>query len=136
MAIVNLKELKAGKEISIPGFFGDGEEINVMLKRPSILSLAAKGIIPNTLMSAAQKVFTEEVDESVDFGQIGEVMQVVAKAALLEPTYDEFTEAGFELTDDQISHIFMFVQGGAKALENFRKEQASAESDKPSDPVQ
>lgn len=131
MAVVNLKELQVGAEVPIPDFNGEGE-ITVRLKRPSILSMAAKGMIPNGLMAAAQKVFTEDTSNGdVDVSQIGGVMDIVAEAALVDPTYAEIKEAGFELTDDQVSHIFTFVQGGVNGLKKFRTEQSSNEDNQP-----
>lgn len=136
MAVTNIKQLTPGVEIVLPGFNGDGEEVTFRCKRPSILSLASKGLIPNGLLAAAQKVFTESVDGAVSFNEIGSVMETVAKAALIEPSYDDIIESGFELTDDQIAHIFTFVQGGVKALEKFRQKQSSDEDNQSSEGVQ
>ena len=50
------------------------------------------------------------------------ICEVIAKATLMQPTYDDIINAGMELSDDQIMAIFNYTQNGVKALESFRKE--------------
>lgn len=126
MAVTKIEEIKkqaAPKELDLPAW-EEGEVFTARLKRPSILGLASKGHIPNSLLSAAQKMFTNQVDEKIDFKQISSVMKAVAGAALVEPTIEELDEAEIELTDDQLAAIFSYVQGGLRELEKFRTKQA------------
>ena len=50
------------------------------------------------------------------------ICEVIARASLVQPTYDDIQNAGMELSDDQIMAIFNYTQNGVKALESFRKE--------------
>lgn len=133
MAITSLdkiKEMAGGQEVYLPGW--TDEPFVARLKRPSFLGLASKGLIPNSLLGAAQKVFTQSVDDSVGLEDITEVMNLLVKEALVEPSYAELESAGVELTDDQLTAIFQFSQQGVKALEKFRPNQSSDEDNKSS----
>ncbi len=126
LQVTTLEEIKqksAAKVLELPGW--DDEPFNAKLKRPSILNLAAKGMIPNSLLGAAQKMFTSQVDDKVDLKEISKVMETVASAALVEPTMEQLKEHEIELTDDQLAAIFSYVQGGLDELKNFRNERQS-----------
>ena len=43
-------------------------------------------------------------------------------------TGDRITSLGIDLTDNQLMGLLMYSQGGIKALENFRNQQADIES--------
>ena len=49
------------------------------------------------------------------------VLKEICRASLIEPTYEEFEDAGIRLTDDQMMAIFSYSQKGVKALESFRQ---------------
>ena len=51
---------------------------------------------------------------------IFDVCVVIAKAALVEPTYEDIKNAGMELSDNQLMAIFSYTQTGVKALDSFR----------------
>lgn len=120
-----LSSYSKGTLLELPEF-GAGQPFRAYLRRPSILTLASSGCIPNSLMSMAISLFKrggaaamsdskpEEVNEAT------KVFHILAKAALVSPTYDEIKEAGLELTDDQLAFIFSYTQAGTKALEQFR----------------
>ena len=95
----SLQSIKTSQVVNIPGWCGDVVEVE--LKRPSILALAAAGAIPNPLMKTARKLFYSGVLE----------------------------EAGIELTDEQLVAIFQFTQLGAKALDRFRQLPADNDGD-------
>ena len=50
------------------------------------------------------------------------IMDVIANAALIQPSMREIREAGLELSDDQMMAIFNYTQTGVRALESFRQE--------------
>ena len=124
----SLDAIKTSKIETIPGWFGETEEVE--LKRPSILSLAATGAIPNPLMKTARKLFYSGISpDGGDLAEEGRVLLEVAKAALVKPSFDELEAAGIELTDEQLVAIFQYTQLGAKALDRFRQLSANPDGD-------
>lgn len=115
-------------EVELPGW-RDGEPFTARLRRPSLLSMAATGELPNELLAAAQKLFSEGYSESMPLDKLGAVLRSVAEAALVEPTLAELERAGCALTDVQLAAIYGFAQGGARALLPFRPTSADARSD-------
>ena len=98
--------------------FDGKESMPVILKRPSILSLAMGGKIPNPLMSAASKLFDfSPKGEEVSLKEIGQVMHIVAEASLVSPAYDEIKDY---LTDEQLMEIYHYAKEGADGLTYFR----------------
>lgn len=118
--IDSIKKQAQPQEVVLPGW--TDEPVTFLLKRPSLLSLASQGMIPNSLLSAAQQIFTSQVDEDLNLKEISKVMKVIAKAAMVSPTYEELEENGIELTDTQITLIFAYTQEGLKAIEPFCEE--------------
>ena len=49
-------------------------------------------------------------------------MDIIATAALIQPSMEEIKSVGLELSDDQMMAIFNYTQAGVKALESFRQE--------------
>ena len=116
-----------GKKVELIGW--DEEPIEVILRRPSLLGLATKGAIPNPLMTTAKNLFFKGLAADCDLKTAGEVMQIVAKEALVSPTWDELQEAGIELTDRQLIEIFGYAQNGAQALSSFRNKPTDTVAD-------
>lgn len=113
-----------GKVVRLPDF-AEGQPFVARLRRPSMLVLAKQGKIPNALMSSANALFNEggsgmDADNPNMLKDIFDVCVVVAKAALMEPTYEDIENAGMELSDNQLMAIFSYTQTGVKALESFR----------------
>ena len=126
--MLSVDSIKTSKIETIPGWFG--ETVEVELKRPSILALAAAGAIPNPLMKTAHKLFYSGINpDGGDLAEEGRVLLEVAKAALVKPSFDELEAAGIELTDEQLIAIFQFTQLGAKALDRFRQLPADPDGD-------
>ena len=126
--MLSLDTIKTSKIETIPGWFG--ETVEVELKRPSILALAAAGAIPNPLMKTARKLFYSGISpDGGDLAEEGRVLLEVAKAALVKPSFDELEAAGIELTDEQLVAIFQYTQLGAKALDRFRQLSANPDGD-------
>lgn len=128
MAVTTLDQLRKyseGSEVELPGFYGK-EPITVRLKRPSLMLLVQDGKIPNPLLNTAAELFQNGMNDAVkngySFKYTAETLLRIAKASLIEPTYEDFERAGLNLTDAQLLHIYVFAQTGADALKSFRKE--------------
>lgn len=125
----DLQGYSKGTVVELPPF-ANGQPFIARLKRPSLLAMMKKGDIPNTLLAAASALFSgshmqQSIADDQLYGQIYDVSETLARAALLEPTYDQIRQAGVELTDDQLMFLFTYTQRGVKALETFRPEQAT-----------
>ena len=126
MAVTTLEQLKnyaGGSEVELPGFIV-GEPLIVKLRRPSLMEMAQSGKIPNPLLSAVSELFQTGTSRSIakgeDFKDMGSVLIHVAKAALIEPSYADFEEAGLQLTDSQLLYIYQYVSSGVDLLKSFR----------------
>ena len=103
--------------VDISSYDGRGT-MSIILKRPSILTLAMLGKIPNPLLSAAAKLFEfAPKDTPASIKEIGEILHIVAEAALINPSY---TEVKDQLTDRQLMEIYHYAKEGADGLEYFR----------------
>lgn len=105
--------------VDLPGW-DEGEVFSATLRRPSLLTMAATGSIPNELLGTAQRLFCEGYHETMPIAELGKLLLAVAKEALVEPTFDSLNEADIGLTDIQLSAIYSFAQSGVRALEPFR----------------
>lgn len=129
MSITSLSDLQTYATGTIVRFpdFAEGQPFVARVRRPSMLVLAKQGKIPNTLLTAAGELFSKggsgmDSDNENMLSDIYGICEVIARASLIQPTYDEILSAGMELSDDQIMAIFNYTQNGVKALESFRKE--------------
>lgn len=125
-SLADLQSYAAGTIVRFPDF-AEGQPFVARVRRPSMLVLAKQGKIPNTLLAAAGELFTKggggmDADNDNMLGEVYGICEVIARACLIQPTYDEILSAGMELSDDQIMAIFNYTQNGVKALEPFRKE--------------
>ena len=119
--IEQLKEYAQGALVELPPF-GEGQPFVARLRRPSMLVLMKSGKIPNALLDSAKKLFdgsTQETDE-VDYTDILGVLEVIAEASFISPTWEELKTAGIELTDEQYISVFNYSQRGVVALNSFR----------------
>lgn len=124
--LADLQSYAAGTIVRFPDF-AEGQPFVARVRRPSMLVLAKQGKIPNTLLTAAGELFSKggagmDADNENMLSDVYGVCEVIARASLVQPTYDEIQQAGMELSDDQIMAIFNYTQNGVKALESFRKE--------------
>lgn len=126
--ITSLKELKdyaRGKVVELPPFSED-QPFYARIKRPSLLSLVKQGKIPNQLLSTANTLFagsaTFSTKDEKALEQLFDVLDVIADACFIEPTYEEIKETGLELTDNQYMFIFNYSQNGVEKLKSFREE--------------
>lgn len=129
MSLTSLSDLQSYARGTIVRFpdFAEGQPFVARVRRPSMLVLAKQGKIPNSLLTAAGSMFAKggdalDADDEDMLGNVFSVCEVIARASLKEPTYDDIINAGMELSDEQMMAIFSYVQSGVKALESFRKE--------------
>ena len=129
MHITTVSDLQSYAEGTIVRFpdFGDGQPFVARVRRPSMLVLAKQGKIPNTLLAAAGELFSKgggglDADNENMLSDMYSIMDVIANAALIQPSMREIREAGLELSDDQMMAIFNYTQTGVRALASFRQE--------------
>ena len=129
-SIEKLKQLSKGQEVKIQGW--DEEPFVCILKRPSLLGLVENGDIPNPLLHAAYILFNGSTNpkDVVNLKEANELYRIVAKAAMVDPTYEELKKIGLELTDLQLIEIYRFTQLGVQSLISFRSEQENSKDNK------
>lgn len=121
-----LQEYAKGAIVELPQF-ADGQPFVAKMKRPSLLGLIKNGTIPNTLITKANELFASsddvlDVDDEQMMSELFDVIDIIAEASFISPTYEEIKKSGIQLTDEQLMFIFNYSQRGVKALEPFRKE--------------
>lgn len=152
LKVTSLEELKKIKltEVIEVGRFLDGTMLVAEVKQPDLMALAMAGKIPNSLMSASmslveekeskdstgEKVLKKMNDESNFSKEMFEMMDIVVKEVLVNPTYAQIKKIGLELSIEQRLTLFNRIQGGTKSLENFHQESTDIEDSKSSDNVQ
>lgn len=135
-SIEQLKNIAKGQVVEILGW---GEEPFICrLKRPSLLGLVASGKVPNPLLNAAYILFNgpQTCKDVISLNEKHELLTIIAKESLVEPTYDQLQEIGLELTDTQLTEIWNYSQVGVNALVSFRKKQQDNENNKNKPKVQ
>lgn len=123
-SFTDLQGYAKGTVVRFPDFAA-GQPFVARVRRPSLLVLAKQGKIPNALLTTAGELFTKgsggmDADNVGMLGDMYEVCEIIAQAALISPTYEEITKAGVQLSDDQLMAIFSYTQTGVKALDSFR----------------
>ena len=80
------------------------------------------GFIPNPLLGAMQAMFSGSTAQinAVDAKKQGECLTAIARYALVEPTMAQITEAGLELTDQQLLELYQFALAGPVRYAAFR----------------
>lgn len=133
MQITSLEQLQSIKQteiVELPSF-EDETPFIVEIKKPNMMNLLTSGKIPNTLLSVATEMFNGKTGQimgkaSEDIKTLKELvgmMEVLAEASLVNPTYKDIKKLNIQLTENQLMAILMYSQGGVKALENFRNQQ-------------
>lgn len=122
--ITELKQYAKGSVVELPPFAED-QPFVARVKRPSLLGMVKSGKIPNSLISKTNELFSNaheafNLDDDKMMSDMYDIMELIVRETLVEPTYEQIKEAGLELTDDQIMYLFNYGQQGVKALETFR----------------
>lgn len=122
-SILELQEYARGTLVQLPEF-GEGQPFFARLKRPSMLALTKAGKIPNALIYTANELFNGKGmndKRETAMKDVLDILDVIAEACFVEPSYAQIKEAGVELTDEQMMAVFNYCQRGVKALEPFRE---------------
>lgn len=128
-SVSTLAEIGRGEIVELPGWTEDKPFV-ARLRRASLTGMIRAGKIPNPLIAAAQKLYEGARSASkAAFEDTVNVMREVVSEALMEPREAVLNEAGLELTEQQVAHIYMYAIQGAKALEGFRVQQAGRHPD-------
>ena len=73
----------------------------------------------------------EELDRDDEFMKdMFDLIDVLAEAVFVEPSWSELKQAGIDLTDEQYMFVFNYTQEGVKALEPFRANEEIDSADK------
>lgn len=133
-SIDQLKLMSGGEIVKLPPFI-QGQDFYAKLRRPSMLKLVQSGQIPNSLLRTANILFSGGVNEELDrddefMKDMFDLIDVLAGAVFVEPSWSELKQAGIELTDEQYMFIFNYTQEGVKQLEPFREDEEVASTDK------
>lgn len=124
--IEELKSYQYGQLVELPPF-AEGQPFVARLRRPSLMVLIKSGKIPNQLIAMATKMFANgggaiDSDDADSITELLDVVDVLAEAAFVQPTYKQLQEAGIQLTDDQYMALFSYTQNGVEGLKSFRKQ--------------
>lgn len=133
-SIDQLKIMSGGEIVKLPPFV-QGQDFYAKLRRPSMLKLVQSGQIPNSLLRTANMLFSGGVNEELDrddefMKDLFDLIDVLAEAVFVEPSWSELKQAEIELTDEQYMFIFNYTQEGVKQLEPFREDEEVASTDK------
>ena len=129
-SIDKLKVMSGGEIVKLPPFI-QGQDFYAKLRRPSMLKLVQSGQIPNSLLRTANMLFSGGVNEELDrddefMKDMFDLIDVLAGAVFVEPSWSELKQAEIELTDEQYMFIFNYTQEGVKQLEPFREDEEVA----------
>lgn len=132
-SIDQLKIMSGGEIVKLPPFV-QGQDFYAKLRRPSMLKLVQSGQIPNSLLRTANMLFSGGVNEELDrddefMKDLFDLIDVLAEAVFVEPSWSELKQAEIELTDEQYMFIFNYTQEGVKQLEPFREDEEVASTD-------
>ena len=112
-----------GNLVTIPGF-DSNETFTVRLRRPNLFSFLKSGKIPNPLLETANGLFLGKGKGNnlspKDMSDVYDLMSVFCNECMVEPTYKELTDAGVELTHEQMQAVMVYATGGVKPLKSFR----------------
>ena len=108
--------------------FEKGEESTLKDTKYELLVVVANQGYTEYIMEAARSANAAGGENG--FQDMIDVMLTIVKATLVEPTYDELSQAGITLTDEQMVAIFQYSQNGPRALERFRTKPAHGDADR------
>lgn len=120
---------KATKLINIPGF-ESGEEIQILIKPATLLSMIVGGKLPNELLTAVSELFegpqlSEEemgkklLNDRKSMEAFNQMLEQVCQEVMLEPKYVEIKDY---MTDEQRQSIFTQATGNVNQLTPIDKE--------------
>ena len=132
-SIQDLLSYANGEVVELPAF-GVDRPFFARLRRPSIMALAKMGKIPNALLETANELFFEgKKDSALDTSALKnmmELLEVLASACFVEPSWQDIQSAGIQLTDEQLMFVFNYSQRGVKDLKPFRQVETNSQNNK------
>lgn len=130
----DLKKYAMGAVVEFPPF-AEGQPFIARVKRPSMLDMIKTKKFPNELLTVASSLFTggkastgKVLSNTEAMNNLLNIVDVMAKECLIEPSLKDIEESGLTLTDDQRMFLFNYVQTGVKDLKPFREKQGHIES--------
>lgn len=112
--------------------FSDSVPFVCKLKRPSLLEMAVNGTINNELLPVALELFENKKEENVEeksaeeiikkSKEFNDIMKIIARCAMVCPSYEDIESANIELTSEQLVDIYNYVNTGIEDLKFFRGE--------------
>lgn len=139
-SLETLKQIKKTFIIELPAF-EDGTPFIAEVKRPNLMNLVAGGKIPNTLLSAAMKIFkggvggaaSDAMEDAKALRELANLMTVIAENTLVNPSLKSLKDNEIELSESQLVEIMNYMQYGVQGLESFREKSECVEGNKPSE---
>lgn len=125
---VNYKDYAGGQKVILPGW-EENTKFEAVLRRPSMLALAAAGVIPNELLSCARRLFDDGISGEVPLDELGRILGIIAENSMVSPTLSELEESGVSLTDLQLAAIYNFAMTGVRSLCCFPANAQNSERD-------
>lgn len=114
--------------IIVPGFDGI-EPIEILVKRPQLMSMMSQGKVPNHLLSYAAKAtmgksfeYTKK-DEVEKAKELADWVAFFCELCMVKPTYEEVKDT---ITDDQALSIYAWAVAPIDVLKTFRDKQKDA----------
>lgn len=109
--------------------FSESQPFVARLKRPDLIDVVTTEF-PNELLDTAYKLFNEEKEQEnknpdkvfKESAERKKVLELIAKATLVEPSFEEIEKAGMKLTFVQLLEIYEYVNRGVENLKFFREE--------------
>ena len=111
-----IKKVKQEDVVELPRFV-DGTPFIVRLRRPSLLQMAKHVKFPNPLSAAVDELMSNETRPKSSIEDRATVLEIVAQAALEEPTFEQVKEV---IDSFQLMAIWEYVMNGVNALLPFR----------------
>lgn len=109
--------------------FSESQPFVARLKRPDLIDVVTTEF-PNELLDTAYKLFNDEQEQESknpdkvfkESAERKKVLELIAKATLVEPSFEEIEKAGMKLTFVQLLEIYEYVNRGVENLKFFREE--------------
>ncbi len=129
-SIDELIKMSQGEAVELPPFI-QGQKFIARMKRPSMMSLIKHGKIPNSLLRTANSLFTGKVEDEAEVDDeflkdLLSVIDVLAEASFVEPSWQDIKSANIELTDEQYMFVFNYTQKGLSDLQPFHEDETGA----------
>jgi hypothetical protein len=117
-AIKDIQASAAPQVMELTGW--DDKPFHARLKRLSMLEMAEAGEIPNELLGAVTELYSKGMQGLKGIKDTARVFKLFAQKSLMEPSFEELSEADIQLTDQQMLEIYLYSISGVAGLKPFR----------------